>query len=166
LLLGVVGFASQIPMLILSPFTGVLVDRWDRHRILVVTQILSALQSAALAVLALMHVINVPEIIALQIVQGIINSFDTPARQAFVVEIVTNREDLPNAIALNSSMVNTSRILGPTIGGLLIAGFGEGWCFAIDAISYLAVIASLLAMRLTGERRTARGERMLDQLRS
>lgn len=164
LLLGVVGFASQIPMLILSPFTGVLVDRWDRHRILVVTQILSALQSAALAALALTHIINVAEIIGLQIFQGIINSFDTPARQAFVVEMITEREDLPNAIALNSSMVNTSRILGPSIGGLLIAAFGEGWCFAIDAISYLAVIGSLLAMRLTAERRTARGARLLEQL--
>src|SRR5581483_9472081 len=167
LLLGVVGFASQIPMLILSPFTGVLVDRWDRHRILVVTQILSAIQSAALAALALMHIINVPEIIGLQISQGIINSFDTPARQAFVVEMVTSREDLPNAIALNSSMVNTSRILGPSIGGVLIAAFGEGWCFAVDAVSYLAVIGSLLVMRLEGERRSRPpGTKMVDELRS
>lgn len=166
LLLGVVGFASQIPMLILSPFAGVLVDRWDRHRILIVTQILSALQSAALAVLALAHVINVPEIIGLQIFQGIINSFDTPARQAFVVEMVTDREDLPNAIALNSSMVNTSRIVGPTVGGLIIAAVGEGWCFAIDAISYLAVIGSLLAMTATAARRPPSGERLMQQLRT
>ena len=166
LLLGVVGFASQVPMLILAPFAGVLVDRWDRHRILVITQILSALQSLALAVLTLRGIINVPEIIALQIVQGIINSFDTPARQAFVVEMVNHREDLPNAIALNSSMVNTSRILGPSIGGVLIAAFGEGWCFAVDALSYLAVIASLLAMKLVGERRAASRERMLDELRT
>ena len=166
LLLGVVGFASQIPMLILSPFAGVLVDRWNRHRILVVTQILSALQSAALAALALTHIINVPEIIALQIFQGIINSFDTPARQAFVVEMVTHRDDLPNAIALNSSMVNTSRILGPSIGGVLIAAFGEGWCFAIDAVSYLAVIGSLLAMRITSERRPSTEANILDELRT
>ncbi|HKB80699.1 MAG TPA: MFS transporter, partial [Thermoanaerobaculia bacterium] len=117
LLLGVVGFCSQVPLLVLAPFAGVLVDRWDRHRILVITQILSALQSAALAFLALRGIINVTEIIVLQLAQGVINSFDTPARQAFVVEMVADREDLPNAIALNSSMVNASRILGPSIGG-------------------------------------------------
>src|SRR5436190_5135640 len=166
LLLGVVGFASQVPMLILTPFAGVLVDRWNRHRILLTTQILSALQSAALAFLALRGTINVTEIILLQIAQGFINSFDTPARQAFVVEMVNDREDLPNAIALNSSMVNTSRILGPSIGGVLIAAFGEGWCFGIDAISYLAVIGSLLAMRMTGERRPSKRERMIDELRT
>src|SRR5438445_5523189 len=149
LLLGVTGFAGQIPLLVLAPFAGVLVDRWDRHRILVITQILSALQSAALAVLALMNVITVAEVIVLQVVQGVINSFDTPARQAFVVEMVEDREDLPNAIALNSSMINASRIIGPSVGGILIATLGEGWCFGADAISYLAVIASLLAMRRT-----------------
>ncbi len=125
LLLGVVAFSSQIPLLVLAPITGVLVDRWDRHRILVITQILSALQSDALAVLALTNVITVAEVIVLQLVQGVINSFDTPARQSFVVEMVEDREDLPNAIALNSSMVNASRILGPSIGGLLIATLGE-----------------------------------------
>ena len=166
LLLGVVGFASQVPMLILTPFAGVLVDRWDRHRILVITQILSALQSAALAFLTLRGAINVTEIILLQIAQGFINSFDTPARQAFVVEMVTDREDLPNAIALNSSMVNTSRILGPSIGGVLIAAFGEGWCFGVDAISYLAVIGSLLAMRQIGQRPTVSGGRMFRELRT
>ncbi|MGA9838174.1 MAG: MFS transporter [Gemmatimonadaceae bacterium] len=148
MLLGVVGFAGQIPTLILAPFTGVLVDRWNRQRILVATQILSMVQSLALAILALAGVITVAEVIALQLLQGIINAFDTPARQAFVVNMVEDRNDLPNAIALNSTMVNGSRIIGPSIGGLLIAGFGEGWCFMVDAISYLAVIASLFAMRL------------------
>lgn len=159
LLLGLVGFCGQIPMLILAPFAGVLVDRWDRHRILVITQVLSMLQSTALAFLALTNRITVTEIIVLQVVQGIINSFDTPARQSFVVEMVEDREHLPNAIALNSSMVNASRIIGPSVGGLLIAGFGEGWCFLLDAVSYLAVIGSLLAMRLT------RGERVRTQNR-
>jgi MFS family permease len=135
LLLGIVAFCSQIPLLILAPFAGVLVDQWDRHRILVITQILSALQSAALAVLALMNIITVAEVIVLQLVQGVINSFDTPARQSFVVEMVEDREDLPNAIALNSSMINASRIIGPSIGGILIATLGEGWCFGADAIS-------------------------------
>jgi MFS family permease len=166
LLLGVVGFCSQIPLLILAPIAGVLVDRWDRHRILVITQILSALQSAVLAVLALTNVITVAEVIVLQLVQGVINSFDTPARQAFVVEMVADREDLPNAIALNSSMINASRIIGPSIGGLLIATLGEGWCFGADAISYIAVIISLLLMRLTPTRRARVDTRMIEELRT
>src|SRR6188508_3729894 len=124
LLLGVVGFAGQIPTLVLAPFAGVLVDRWDRHRILVVTQALSLAQSAALAVLTLSGVITVPHVLLLQLAQGVINAFDTPARQAFVSEMVEDRADLPNAIALNSSMVNGTRIIGPSIGGVLIAAFG------------------------------------------
>ena len=166
LLLGVVGFAGQIPTLVLTPFTGVLVDRWDRHRILVVTQVLSMLQSLALAVLALAGIITVTEIIVLQVVQGMINSFDTPARQAFVVQMVEDRQDLPNAIALNSSMVNASRIVGPSIGGLLIAAAGEGWCFMIDAISYVAVIASLLAMHVARNPRARAQSRILTELRT
>ncbi|HSP13362.1 MAG TPA: MFS transporter [Thermoanaerobaculia bacterium] len=166
LLLGVVAFCGQIPLLVLAPFAGVLVDRWDRHRILVVTQILSALQSLALAVLALMGIITVAEVMALQVVQGMINAFDTPARQAFVVDMVEDRNDLPNAIALNSSMFNTSRILGPSIGGVLIAAVGEGWCFMLDAISYIAVIISLLAMRLVREERERRNTRMAAELRT
>ncbi|HEX7020923.1 MAG TPA: MFS transporter, partial [Gemmatimonadaceae bacterium] len=149
LLLGVVGFCGQIPTLVLAPFAGVLVDRWNRHRMLVVTQVLSMLQSVALAVLAFAGIITVTHVLILQLVQGVINAFDTPARQSFVVEMVEDRRDLPNAIALNSSMVNGSRIIGPSIAGILIAAFGEGWCFMLDAISYLAVIASLLAMTVT-----------------
>ena len=148
LLLGVAGFAGQIPTLIITPFAGVLVDRHDRRRILLWTQAGSLVQSALLAVLTFTDIITVRQIIWLQVVQGIINSFDTPARQAFVSEMVEDRRDLPNAIALNSSMVNGTRIIGPSIGGVLIAAFGEGWCFAIDAISYIAVIASILAMRV------------------
>jgi MFS family permease len=148
LLLGVAGFAGQIPTLIITPFAGVLVDRHDRRRILLWTQAGSLVQSALLAVLTFTDIITVKQIIWLQVVQGIINSFDTPARQAFVSEMVEDRRDLPNAIALNSSMVNGTRIIGPSIGGILIAAFGEGWCFAIDSISYLAVIASIVAMRV------------------
>jgi len=166
LLLGVTGFAGQIPLLILAPFGGVLVDRWNRHRMLVITQILSALQSLALAVLALTNRITVAEVIALQVVQGVINAFDTPARQAFVVEMVEDRADIPNAIALNSSMFNASRIVGPAIGGAIIAAVGEGWCFAIDAISYVAVIFSLLAMRLPAAAVARLREPMLRELRS
>ena len=165
-LLGVVGFFGQIPTLLLAPFTGVLIDRWNRHHILVVTQILAMLQSVALAVLTLAGIITVTEILALQVVQGIINAFDTPARQTFVVEMVSDRADLPNAIALNSSMVNASRIIGPSVGGIMIAAVGEGWCFAFDAVSYLAVIASLLAMRLEKFLPRAANTRMLDELRT
>ncbi len=165
LLLGVVGFAGQIPLLLLAPFAGVLVDRWNRHRILIVTQVLSALQSAALAGLAFSGRITVTHVIVLQVLQGIINAFDTPARQAFVVEMVTDREDVPNAIALNSAMFNGSRILGPTIGGVLLAAVGEGWCFAVDAISYIAVILSLVLMHVTTEQPARIKARMMDELR-
>src|SRR5215212_2175666 len=164
LLLGIVGFCGQIPTLLLAPFAGVLVDRWDRHRILVVTQALSLVQSAALALLTLGGVITVTHVLLLQVMQGVINAFDTPARQAFVSEMVEDRADLPNAIALNSSMVNGSRILGPSIGGVVIAAVGEGWCFALDALSYVAVIASLLAMRLTPRLRAGRRTRMREEL--
>ena len=148
LLLGVVGFCGQIPTLFLAPVAGVFVDRWDRHRVLIATQVLSMLQSLALAVLALAGIITVAEVLVLQLFQGVINAFDTPARQAFVVSMIEDRADLGNAIALNSSMVNASRILGPSIGGVLIAAVGEGWCFLLDAVSYLAVIASLRAMHV------------------
>jgi MFS family permease len=148
LLLGVVSFFGQIPTLVLAPFAGVLVDRHDRHRILVATQVLSMLQSLALAILAFTGVITVTHVLLLQLAQGMINAFDTPARQSFVVDMIEDRAHLSNAIALNSSMVNGSRIIGPSIGGVLIALFGEGWCFMVDAISYLAVIASLLAMHV------------------
>jgi MFS family permease len=148
LLLGLVGFCGQIPTLVLGPFTGVIVDRMDRHRILVITQICSMLQSFALAALVFTGMIHVWHILVLQAAQGVINSFDTPARQAFVVHMVDDRSHLPNAIALNSTMVNGSRIIGPSVGGMIIALVGEGWCFLIDGVSYIAVIASLLAMRI------------------
>ena len=166
LLLGIVGFCGQIPTLLLAPFTGVLVDRWDRRRILLVTQVLSMLQSVALAVMVFSGSVTIPLVLALQILQGIINSFDTPARQAFVVEMLEDRADLPNAIALNSSMVNASRILGPSIGGVVIAAVGEGWCFTADAISYLAVLASLMAMQVERRQLPPRDTRMLDELRT
>lgn len=145
-LLGLVSFASQIPILLLGPFAGVWVDRLNRRRVLVITQTLSMIESFALAVLALAGIINVPEIIALNLFQGAINAFDMPARQAFVIEMVDNSDDLGNAIALNSSLVNAARLIGPSIAGIVIALVGEGYCFLIDGISYLAVIASLIAM--------------------
>jgi MFS family permease len=166
LLLGVVGFAGQIPSFLLAPFAGVLVDRWNRHRLLVATQVLALLQSLALALLALTGIVQIWHVILLSIFQGLINAFDMPARQAFVVEMVERREDLANAIALNSSMVNAARLLGPSIGGVIIAAVGEGWCFMLDAISYLAVIASLLAMKITPRMtKQIKEAKMLQQLR-
>jgi MFS family permease len=149
LLLGIVGFAGQIPSFLLAPLAGVLVDRWNRHRLLVATQVLALFQSLGMAILALTGYIKIWHVIVLSIFQGLINAFDMPARQAFVVEMVEKREDLPNAIALNSSMVNAARLLGPSLGGIVIAAVGEGWCFMLDAVSYLAVIASLLVMKIT-----------------
>jgi MFS family permease len=148
LLLGVVGFASQIPSFVLSPFGGVFVDRFSRHRILIGTQILSMIQSLALAVLALSGVIQIWHIIVLSLFQGLITAFDSPARQAFVTEMVEKKEDLANAIAINSTMFNGARLIGPAIGGLLIASVGAAYCFLIDGLSYIAVIAALLAMRI------------------
>jgi MFS family permease len=148
LLLGVVGFAGQIPSFLLAPVAGVLVDRWNRHRLLVATQALAMAQSLALAALTLTGAVKIWHVIALSAFQGVINAFDMPARQAFVVEMVEKREDLSNAIALNSSMVNAARLLGPSLAGVIIAAVGEGWCFMLDGVSYLAVITSLLLMKL------------------
>ncbi len=163
--LGIVSFAGQVPTFLLAPFAGVWADRLDRYRVLVATQVLSMLQSFALAGLALSGVITVTHVALLGVLQGVINAFDTPARQAFVVEMVEDRADLANAIALNSSMVNAARLVGPSVAGVLIAVAGEGWCFAVDGCSYVAVIASLLAMRLAPRTRVATGRRVLDDLR-
>jgi MFS family permease len=159
LLLGVVGFAGQIPTFLLAPFAGVWVDRWNRHRVLVATQVLAMFQSFALAGLTLAHRITVWDVIWLGAFQGLVNAFDMPGRQAFVVEMVDDRRDLGNAIALNSSMVNMARLIGPSLAGMVIAAVGEGYCFLIDGVSYLAVIGSLLAMRLVPqEARRASGD--------
>lgn len=163
--LGVVSFAGQIPTFLLAPFAGVWVDRWNRHHVLVVTQVLAMLQSFALAALALPGIITLPEILGLSALQGLINAFDMPGRQSFVVDMVEERAHLGNAIALNSSMVNLARLLGPALGGLIIAAWGEGYCFLIDGVSYLAVIASLLAMRNLPRREAQARTRMLTALR-
>ena len=165
LLLGVVGFASQIPTFLLAPLAGVLVDRWSRHRVLVATQALAMLQSALLAGFALTGTITVWHVLVLGSFQGLINAFDTPARQAFVVEMVEERANLPNAIALNSTLVNGARLVGPSIAGVLIAAVGEGWCFAADAVSYVAVIASLLAMHVKTAPPRVTHTRVLAELR-
>ena len=147
LMLGIIGFTSQIPSFILAPFGGVVVDRFDRHRILVWTQVLAMIQSLVLAALALSGVIEIWHIIVLSFIQGLINAVDAPARQTFAVELVERREDLANAIAINSTMFNGARLIGPAIGGLVIARVGEAYCFLIDGLSYIVVIIALLAMR-------------------
>jgi MFS family permease len=148
-LLGVVGFSSTIPSFLLGPIAGVLVDRWDRHRTLTLTQVLSMIQSFALAALALSGAIRIWEIIALALFQGVIGAFDMPVRQSFVFQMVDHRDDLGNAIALNGTMVNSASLVGPAIAGAVIAAVGEGYCFLIDGVSYIAVVMSLLAMRVT-----------------
>jgi len=148
LLLGTVTFAGQIPTFIISPFAGVWVDRLDRRQVLVWTQALSMVQSLALAALTLTHLITIPWVLALSVMQGMINAFDMPGRQAFTLQMVEDRRDLSNAIAINSSMVNMARLVGPSLAGMLIAVSSEGWCFLIDGVSYIAVIISLLLMRV------------------
>ncbi len=147
-LLGAVTFSSQIPSFVLGPFAGVLADKFDRHKVLLVTQTLSMVQASTLAALVLTNTIEIWHVLALSAFLGVINGFDIATRQAFVVEMVERREDLSNAIALNSSLFNMARLVGPTIAGLLIAAVGEGTCILINAVSYIAVIGSLLLMRL------------------
>ena len=148
LVLGTVSFAGQIPTFLLAPFAGVWIDRLERRQVLVWTQSLAMVQSLLLAALTFSGRINVAWVLTLSVMQGCINAFDMPGRQSFMVQMVEDRADLGNAIAINSSMVNMARLVGPSLAGIIIAVSSEAWCFLIDGISYLAVIASLLAMRV------------------
>lgn len=165
LLLGTVSFAGQIPSFFLAPFAGVMVDRHDRRRVLVWTQTLAMVQSLLLAVLTLTHRINITEILILSVFQGLINAFDMPGRQSFMVQMVEDRNDLSNAIAINSSMVNVARLLGPSLAGLVIAVSSEGWCFLVDGVSYIAVIVSLLMMQLPAAAVRRAAASMFEQMR-
>ena len=165
LLLGVVSFAGQFISFALGPFAGVWVERLDRRNLLLWTQSAAAFQSLALAALTLAHTINLWEIIALTAMQGLINAFDMPGRQSFLVQMVEDRKDLSNAIAINSSMANGARLIGPAFAGLIIAAVGEGWCFLIDGVSYFAVIASLVMMRVIPAEILRSSTTMLDQMR-
>ena len=147
LLLGAVGFASQFPVFLVAPLGGIVADRYNRHRVVIATQVASMVFDSALAVLTLANVVTVKQIFVLAILMGVVNAFDIPARQSFLGDMV-GRGDLMNAIALNSSMFNGARIVGPAIAGILVARVGEGWCFAINGVSYFAVIAGLLMMRV------------------
>ena len=148
-LLGMVGFVSQFPTFLFAPFAGVLSDRWNRHHILIFTQSMSMLLAMTLAVLVLTGVIAVWHILLLTLFLGCVNALDIPTRQSFVIYMIDQREDLGNAIALNSAMFNGARFLGPSVAGLLIAAVGEGICFLLNGLSYLAVIAALLSMKLS-----------------
>jgi len=164
-LLGLIGFSSQISSLFFSPFAGVLSDRWNRHHILVVTQSLAMIQAFILASLTLMGVIAVHHLIMLSIFLGLVNAFDMPTRQAFVVEMVEKREDLGNAIALNSFLFNGARLVGPSIAGILISVLGEGMCFLVNGFSFLAVIIALLAMKMTLNKKDSEKTRVLPGLK-
>jgi len=166
-LLGVLGFVSQIPIFLLSPVGGLVADRWPRRNVVIATQVSSMLLAFTLAALTLTAHIRrdtIWELIVLATLLGVVNAFDVPARQSFLIEMV-GREDLLNAIALNSSMFNGARLVGPAIAGFLVAVVGEGWCFFLNGVSYLAVIAGLLMMRITNATQSHDGSAPLEKLR-
>jgi MFS family permease len=165
LLLGLVGFAGQIPIFILSPFAGVMADRWNRHRILIITQSLSMVQALILAALTLSGAIQVWQIIALSAILGCINALDIPVRQSFIVEMVERKENLANAIALNSTMFNAARLVGPSVAGLVVAMFGEGACFLLNGMSFIAVIAGLMAMKIKAREAERDDAHVLERLK-
>jgi MFS family permease len=165
LLLGIVGFSSQIPVFLLASIAGVYADRWNRHRMLVATQTLSMIQALTLAFLALTGTVHVWQIIALSIAIGVINAFDMPTRQSFIVEIVDKTEDLGNAIALNSFMFNGARLVGPAIAGILIGLLGEGICFLINGLSFVGIIVALLAIKVPKRKKAAHTSRLWHDLK-
>ncbi|HWZ82180.1 MAG TPA: MFS transporter [Terriglobales bacterium] len=154
-LLGAVGFASQIPVFLLAPLGGAAADRTNRHRLIIATQTASMALAAILAWLTLSHRVQVPHIFVLAALLGVVNAFDIPGRQSFLIDMV-GREDLMNAIALNSSIFNGARVIGPAVAAILVAKIGEGWCFALNSVSYIAVIAGLLLMKVHCEIRTSK----------
>ncbi len=159
-LLGLAGFASQFPVFLIAPLGGAVADRFSRHRLLVATQVASALLALGLAALTLSGQVAVWHVLTLASLLGVVNGFDLPARQAFTVQLV-GRQDLPNAIALNSSAFNAARLIGPAIAGVLVAAAGEGWCFLLNGVSYATVLGALLAMRLTATERSVHSGSML-----
>jgi MFS family permease len=163
--LGLVAFFSQAPTSLIAPFAGVLIDRWDRRRTILVTQIFALLQSAALGAFALAGKMTVWHLMLLGAVQAVINAFDMPARQSFLRQMVDDRADLPNAIALNSSLVNAARLAGPVFAAVLVDLVGVGWCFMIDALSYVAVIASLVAMQVAKKPARVRVGGVIEEMR-
>jgi MFS family permease len=165
LLLGVVGFAGQIPTFLFSPVAGVLTDRWSRYKVLLVTQIISMIQAAVLAVLCLTGMIQIWQIVVLSAILGCVNAFDVPARHSFVIDMVEKKEDLGNAIALNSLMFNGARLIGPSVAGLMLASTSEGVCFMLNAVSYVFVIISLIMMRLHLKETQGKEKEIFEELR-
>lgn len=157
ILLGVVSFAGQIPTFLLAPFAGVLTDRWNRYRVLLTTQVISMIQASVLAGLALSGTILIWHIVVLSIALGCINAFDVPSRHSFVIDMVDNKDDLGNAIALNSLMFNGARLVGPSVAGLILAATNAGFCFLLNAMSYVFVIVSLFMMRVKPSTRISSG---------
>ncbi len=165
LLLGVVSFATQIPAFLIAPVAGVMADRWNRYQILIITQTLSMIQALLLSILFFSGHINIWYIILMAMFLGLINAFDMPTRQSFVIALVENKKDLSNAIAMNSMMFNSARLIGPAVAGLIIAVSNEGVCFAINAVSFLFVIASLLMMKITNQNTKHRTTAILHELK-
>jgi MFS family permease len=164
-MLGLVGFAGQIPTFLLAPLAGVLSDRWNLHRVIVITQVLATIQALILAALDLTGTTQVWHVLVLSIFLGVVNAFDMPARQTFVVQMLESPADLPNAIALNSFLVNSARLLGPSIAGVLIAAVGEGVCFLLNGLTYVPVVAALLAMKLRPRQQTPDHKHVLHGLK-
>ena len=165
LMLGLVGFVGQIPTFLFSPFAGVLVDRFNKHKILIFTQTCAMMQAFIIVILISTGSISVFYILLLNAFLGIVNSFDAPTRQSFVVEMIENKEDLGNAIALNSMMFNSARLIGPSIAGLLIAAVGESMCFLVNGFSYIAVIIALLLMKINYKKAVHKQKQIFQELK-
>lgn len=164
-MMGLVDFIGQIPSFLLTPFAGVMLDRWERYRVIMIAQILTMVQGLTFAFLILTGRIEVWQILILSFSLGLINAFDIPARQSFVIDVVDDRQDLGNAIALNSALFNSARIFGPSIAGATIAALGEGLCFLVNGLAHGATVAALRAMRLVPRKRIKARHNVLEGLR-
>jgi MFS family permease len=164
-LLGLIGFASQIPTFLFASFAGVFADRYNKHKIIIITQTLAMLQAFILSILTITNVIQIWQIILLSFLSGLINAFDMPTRQSFVIDLIEDKNDLSNAIALNSSMFNAARLVGPTVAGFLISALGEGLCFLVNAISYIAVIIALLLIKISPNTQQVKREKLIKGLK-
>ena len=162
--LGLIGFTGQVPIFLFASFAGVYADRHNRRNILIITQMLAMLQALALAVLTFSGIVGIWHLVILSIFLGIVNAFDMPARQSFVIDMVEQKEDLGNAIAFNSFMFNGARLIGPSIAGLIIAYAGEGTCFLVNTVSFLTIILALFAMSIPLKEKLAESKSLLKGL--